>query len=195
LLIYAKGQHKGQTRLIDVEGLSLGPVISEGSQPIGVAWSPDGKHLALGAAPIGGPMAIRLYTTDTFEVKGSLATAREAEPQDECGFATSTQMAFTPNSQHLWVSCGGSSGAHSSRAVAIKLRVPKLEIEDRLLPHPLTPGKQSTFRTYMISSVNDDLTLTGISRPTGPWPPGGKHQMALQSFSCEPSRLCIRRSS
>ena len=180
LVIYAIGQPNGQTRLIDVERLQFGPVVAEGAPPTAVAWSPDGKYIALNGLRLGpmatSPLGIRLFASDSFEEEGIIASTKE----HQCGFATSKHMAFTADSKALWVNCADRSGA----PIAIKLRVPGLEVEGQLSPAPPAPDTQYTFQTYAISR-NDDLALTGILKPARTVPPDYKQQMAVQSFSLQ----------
>jgi hypothetical protein len=162
----------------------FGPLVTEDAAPSAVAWSANGKYIALNGLKLGpmaaSPSGVRLFASDTLEKKGNIAPAKH----HRCNIALSQDMAFTADSKALWVSCGR-YGTPSPLPIAIKLGVPGLEIDDSLFPVLLAPDTQFEFQTYEISTGNDGLALTGISRPARLAPPDYQQQMAVQSFSLE----------
>src|SRR5690348_16705026 len=117
---------QGEVLLIDVphRRLSDEGIIGRLHDPI-MAWSPNSRYIALN----GPPYFALVSVGDWKEV------ARLKSPVDGCRFQHSRALAFTPDSQAVWISCI-QRGPPVRHTAALKLRVPTLEIEDRLETDP-----------------------------------------------------------
>jgi WD40-like Beta Propeller Repeat len=158
----------GYTLVVDIEQQQARALLTDPVATYAVAWSPDGRYIAFN-----NQRAIHLYALDTLEEKASIAPG----PYNKCSTHSADRMVFTGDSRALWVACGGFGGSYGLQAIAIKLGVPALQIEDRLLPNP--PDARASFRTTAISRFGDDLILVGEAR-------GGsydKPELSARSFS------------
>ena len=173
LLVFSRGDKPpwmNHTLVVDVEQQATRTLIADVVGVLAVAWSPDGKYIAANKQ-----RAIHLYASDTLEEKGSIAYGGG----NKCSIHSAEKMAFTADSSALWVACGGSGGSYGPNAIAIKLGVPSLQVEDRLFPEPTASDPRSNFRTTAISRHGDDLVLTGQYR-TGSF---DKPEIVARSFS------------
>jgi hypothetical protein len=142
--------NEGQVLLVDVahQRLSDQGVIGRLHDPI-MAWSPDSRYIALD----GPPFLALVSVADWKEV------ARLRSPVDGCRFQHSRALAFTPDSQAVWISCI-QRGPPVRHAAALKLRIPTLEIEDRLETDPPVMSDASIYAPEdRITSHNDSLLL------------------------------------
>jgi hypothetical protein len=146
---------KREVRLLDVNrGTLRDPHVTMGIPEVG-AWSSDGKYLALSERKGGG--TVRLYLSSSLEEIGMIGASKES-----CGgfggLAPSAGMAFTADSQALWVTC---FSLPERFAKVIKLKVPRLEIEDSMVLAPPGPDWRPSFSSAAILHHADDLILTG----------------------------------
>ena len=118
--------NKGQVLLIDVahQRLSDQVIIGQMHDPI-MAWSPNSRYIA-----VNGSTSFALVSVADWK-----EIARLKSPVDGCWFQHSRALAFTPDSQAVWISCI-QRGPPVRLTAALKLRVPTLEIEDRLETAP-----------------------------------------------------------
>jgi WD40 repeat protein len=128
------------------------------------AWSSDGKYLAVisGDRTIDGQMpplgGIRVLSIASLGEVGAFPASRKG-----CDFRLGRKLlAFTADSKFLWVGC---FARDTSSPAMIKLKIPKLEIEDELRLSPPPGVLQAHFSPQTISREANDLILSGSFHP------------------------------
>jgi hypothetical protein len=167
----------GEVRLLDVAaGRLLDPPLYAGPLISDAAWSPDGQWIALSerqrvfAERDPALAAIRLYAPGTSR---ELARISAADAGCSAGFAEG--MAFTADSNALWVLC-----SHQTKeAKAVKLKVPRLGVEDSLVPTAPMPGWSESYWEEPLLRISSDLILA--VRFATPAPAKGPRS-AVQAF-------------
>jgi hypothetical protein len=164
-----------EVRVLDVAAGKLSPPLYAG--PIhDAAWSPDGTHIALSdrrrtspeePLPVG---TVRLYAASTRK-----QLARTSVADVGCSLGLLEGMAFTADSKALWVLCS----QVDKTAMAVKLRVPELKVEDSFVPVSPNPSWSEIYWEEGILRHSDDLIVT--ARYRSPTPLRGPRS-AVQSF-------------
>ena len=133
-------------------------VLAERIGAASLAWSPDGQIIAINQSP---SAAIRLIAArDGREVGRRDIPHRQ--PYENCPFST-LPIAFTADGRSLWATCGREN-ATTSFPVALKLRLPDLVAEDRLMLNPPVADEKARSRSYSLARVGGKLTLSTITR-------------------------------
>ena len=151
-------------RRLDVQsGIFADMPVAPGQSARAVIFSPDGRYVAVNQQGrrrgdrdyyFG---RIRLFTTDGFvELKDFWAD------QENCAF--SSAMTFTENSDALWVACERSS-AKPQDLLAVKLRLPDLEITERWSGPEVMAGKGSA--AFSDIQAQGNKIFAAIHAPAG----------------------------
>jgi WD40 repeat protein len=155
-----KGFNDGTLRILDVDTSDGGAdrVIAAQIRDASLAWSPDGQTIAVNQ-PGGGVALLRL-----FSVADSRETARREITDRQvyriCPHQTSP-MAFADQGRSLWVACTITNASEPFTA-ALKLNVPDLSDNDRLLITPPVSGENAQSGRYSFARVGGKLTLAAL---------------------------------
>jgi hypothetical protein len=168
----------GEVRLLDVAGgRLLDPPLSSGVAPRDVAWSPDGRWIALGerkrASQQEAPAeSIRLFSVATLTESAGIAAAGTG-----CEAGLAEGMAFAADSRSLWVPC---SWGPSRVANAVQLTVPEFVAERSFVPaFPVTGWSESYWEEGILRFKDDLVAMARFRNPA--LPPAGRP--AVQTFS------------
>ncbi len=84
------------------------------------AWSPDGKYFAHRTG------IIKIYETEGWTI-----VSEKTITNDQCGFVSDSDIAFTADSKFLWIGCARPN-LPSKFITAVKISIPDIEIVDRI---------------------------------------------------------------
>jgi hypothetical protein len=117
-----------------------------------MAWSPDSRFMALNS-----PTALALVSVADWKEVARLKTSANG-----CWFQHSDSLSFTPDSQAVWISCI-QRGTPSQYTAALKLRVPTLEVVDRLeMDSPIPGNRTNNGAGDRITSDNKLIVLSSM---------------------------------
>jgi WD40 repeat protein len=154
--IAISGFNTGDVRLIDVEHQKLtDKILVHGAGPLAMmSWSQDGSMIAIVT-----PNGLTIVS-----VGNGSEIVRGPKQADDCWFPSLANdatpiMTFTPDGKSLWIACLVATKDVKYTA-AVKLKVPTLEIEDRIEDDAPVPGLRSSCTNYIMSSRPDGILLT-----------------------------------